>query len=96
MSSRTQAVNLNGILSDKQITTCGVPQGSILGPLLFILFINDLPMYVQDNVSNVDMYADDTTIYDINKSKLEVEMNLQAALNNISTWCLNNGMVLNA
>ena len=42
------------------------------------------------------MYADDTTIYDINKSKLEVEMNLQAALNNVSTWCLNNGMVLNA
>ena len=89
-------MSLNGVISDKQITTCGVPQGSILGPLLFLLFINDLPMYTQDQVSNVDMYADDTTLYDINKSKLQVEINLQAALNNVSMWCLNNGMVLNA
>ena len=42
------------------------------------------------------MYADDTTLYDINKSRSAVEINLQAALNNVSTWCLNNGMVLNA
>ena len=96
LTNRTQAVNLNGVISDNQITTCGVPQGSILGPLLFLLFINDLPMYIQDNVTNVDMYADDTTIYDINTSKSEVELNLQAALNNVSAWCLNNGMVLNA
>ena len=68
LTNRTQAVSLNGVISDKQITTCGVPQGSILGPLLFLLFINDLPMYTQDQVTNVDMYADDTTLYDINKT----------------------------
>ena len=96
LTNRTQSVSVNGVISDKQITTCGVPQGSILGPLLFLLFINHLPLYVQENDSNVDMYADDTTIYDINLSKTVVERNLQRALNNVSNWCLDNGMVLNA
>ena len=60
LTNRTQAVSLNGAISDKQITTCGVTQGSILGPRLFPLFINDLPMYLQDKVTNIDMYADYT------------------------------------
>ena len=58
----TLSVNVNGVISDKQTTTCVVTQGSILRPLLFLLYINDLPLYVQENGSNVDMYADDTTV----------------------------------
>ena len=42
------------------------------------------------------MYADDTTLYDKNISKVTVENNLQVALNNVNIWCRNNGMVLNA
>ena len=95
LTNRTQSVSVNGVISDKQITTCGVPQGSILGPLLFLLFINDLPLYVQESDSNVDMYADDTTIYEINLSKSIVERNLQKALNNVANWCNHNGMVIN-
>ena len=83
-------------MSNKQTTKRGVPQGSILGPLLFLLFINDLPMYMQKTVSGVDMYADDTTIFDINVSKEIIERNLQSALNNLNKWCINNGMFLNA
>ena len=77
----------------KQITY-GVPQGSILGPLLFLLFINDLPLFTT-NVST-DLYADDTTLYDIQDSMERIEDNLQSALNNLHVLCRNNGMIHNS
>ena len=61
--NRTQRVAINNELSDSSAVNCGVPQGSILGPLLFSLFINDLPLTLHDTISWVDLYADDTTIY---------------------------------
>ena len=62
--------------------------------LLFLLFINDLPLYT----SNVftDLYADDTTLYDIQNSMEHIENNLQSALTNLHMWCRNNGMILNS
>ena len=94
LTNRRQLVSLNNCKSDFEKVTCGVPQGSILGPLLFLLFINDLPLYV-DNVS-ADLYADDTTLYDIQTSLEAIEVNLQEGLNQLHIWCKNNGMVLNS
>ena len=71
----------------------GVPQGSILGPLLFLMFINDLPLYMENVFT--DLYADDTTIYQISNSQHFIEQNLQAALEKLSLWCKHNGMLLN-
>ena len=59
--NRTQYVDYDGSISDSLPITCGVPQGSILGPLFFIIYVNDLP-YVT-NIFKIIIYADDTTLF---------------------------------
>ncbi len=61
LSDRKQTTKVNNVLSDIESIHCGVPQGSILGPLLFILYMNDLPRVVKH--CNVSLYADDTEVY---------------------------------
>lgn len=62
LSDRKQSVCVNGVLSDWSAVKSGVPQGSVLGPTLFVAFINDLPEVVSDS-SGCKMYADDTKVY---------------------------------
>ena len=68
-------------------------QGSILGPLLFLMFINDLPLYT-NNVFT-DLYADETTLYLTGHSQYSIQENLQLAVQKLSVWCKHNGMLLN-
>ena len=60
---------------------------------MFLLFINDLPLYTKP--VNTDMYADDTTMYEIGISQAEIERNLQLALIILSKWYKTNDMVTN-
>ena len=61
LSSRSQNVAVNGHLSEILPITCGIPQGSVLGPLLFLIYVNDLP-YVS-KILKFYLFADDTSIY---------------------------------
>ena len=94
LTNRKQQVSINNCKSLFKQISYGVPQGSILGPLLFLLFINDLPLYT-NNVFT-DLYADDITLYDIQDSMEEIENILQSALNSLQIWCRSNGMILNS
>ena len=60
LDNRQQCCHVNGMTSSTRKITCGVPQGSIVGPLLFIIYMNDLPLFVKD--AEITMYADDTSL----------------------------------
>ena len=76
-----------------QTLASGIPQGSILGPILFLIYINDLSLFIKN--SNLDLYADDSTLYTSGAKSLEVQTNLQSSLNSILDWCTYNNMVVN-
>ena len=90
---RKQSVIINGYESDIQILNHGVPQGSVLGPLLFLLYINDLHISIQN--SNVYHFADDTNLLRISTSYNKLQKELNSDLKNLNHWLLANKISLN-
>ena len=80
LSNRTQQAVINDYSSVNGDVLCGVPQGSILGTLLFLLFINDLPLSLNDSPISVNLYADDSTSYSSVSDKTSLGTNLQHVL----------------
>ena len=80
-------VNLNGTFSEPGLVTCGVPQGSILGPLLFLLYMNDIPQAVKCELL---LYADDTCLICQHKNVEVIEENLNMDFSNICDWFIDN------
>jgi hypothetical protein len=95
LNSRTQIVDINGIKSSGSRVTMGVPQGSILGPFLFLIYINDLPFFAE-KYCDIVLFADDTSLifkYDRNKTNFD---DVNNALSKIVSWFTINNLQLNA
>ena len=93
LSNRKQCVQINNTTSSLHGISCGVPQGSILGPTLFILYINDLITHVK--LFNLILYADDTNLFFDTSNLNENINNINLELTNIANWCDANKLTLN-
>lgn len=91
--NRQNVVFTGGSYSNTKITNQGVPQGSILGPLLFIIYINDLPDVISS--AHCVLYADDTTVSCKAKTVPSLISKLNSVLNNVVSWCNNNDLTIN-
>ena len=88
LSNREQQCSIKEQPSSGKTITCGVPQGSILGPLLFLLYINDLPECLRSITPC--MYADDTQIFSSSYNANELVIKLNSDLANVRDWLIEN------
>ena len=97
LANREKFVELNDTASKTLPIVTGVPQGSILDPLLFLLYINDFPL--SSNFYKFIMYADDTTLYsqfdNARMANHDIELEINTELTNINDWLKINKLALN-
>ena len=93
LSKREQYINFKGTDSDVQEVEFGVPQGSVLGPLLFLIYINDLVN--SSTRGDFVLFADDTNIFVPGKTKIEAYENAQIVLNGIHEYMFSNQLHIN-
>ena len=91
LSDRQQVVCVNKTSSNPMSITCGVPQGSVLGPLLFLCYINDMPISVNCKLL---LYADDSALLVDGKDSKEIAANLSIELESCQQWLIDNKLSL--
>ena len=93
LTNRFQCTYANGVTSDMLPVTCGVPQGSVLGPLFFLVFVNDVQGALDE--CGIKLYADDTVLYQSGINCEEAVVNLQGSVNKFANWCEVNSLTIN-
>ena len=93
LKNRSQSVTLDGTLSEKLPVHCGVPQGSILGPLLFLIYINDMNKALKK--CKVFHFADDTNLLYSNPDPKKIQKVLNKELKLLYDWLCANRLSLN-
>ena len=93
LTDRQQCVRVNGCLSSSQCPRSGIPQGTVLGPVLFLVFINDLPCSISSECS---IFADDTTVHSTGSDARSTCLSLSNDLHSASEWASIWGMLFNA
>ena len=93
LSEREQRVLANNVYSSHQLVTQGVPQGSVLGPLFYIIYANDINSTIRS--CKIALYADDTVLYTANKNFGKSVRQIQRDMNALSHWCDHNGIRMN-
>ena len=94
LTNRKQYVSINGFKSDEKVMNFGVPQGSVLGPLLFLIYINDI--HIALKYCKTRLFADDTNLLIKNKSLKQLQKHLNLDLRNLCNWLTTNKISLNA
>ena len=93
LTDRRQSIEINNHISKEEKTLCGVPQGSVLGPLLFLLYINDI--YKCSSEFTFYLFADDTSIIYANNDLRTLESTVNLELAKVSEWLKANKLTLN-
>ena len=91
--TRQQEVRVGGVTSNSKSVLSGIGQGTILGPLIFIFYVNDVIKNIDD--LRINMYADDCLIYTVGNNWEDMVPRLQSGLNDFQMWCKNNCLKLN-
>ena len=93
LSNQRQFVSVNNISSDELTISCGVPQGSVLGPLLFLVYVNDFPNC--SKLLEFNLYADDSNLFYKSNTLLALQTDLNKELAEVYKWLCVNKLSLN-